>query len=162
GGSVGGPDGRYDGVLMPQQAEEWVDLSLPAREIGTDGALEVEIVVGDELQALGQPEQAAAHISVLAVTQRPVAEQASRESLVPAALFGLSLPRHLGRDPLDRLRLLGLFGESLGPTRLPSFPCHDREGDSGDRGADRQEGGHGRPAPCPPGGPAYRADWPGA
>ena len=67
---------------MSQQALECVGLAAPAREVRADRPLEVEIVFGDEPQALRQPEQAAAHVAFLAVTQPAVAEQPGREPLV--------------------------------------------------------------------------------
>ncbi len=160
--AVGAPDGRQDAVGVPQKGLEGVGLSAPASEVRADRPLKITVVFGDKPQALRQPEQPAAHVTFLTVTQPPVAKQAGREPLVQPPLHRLATVRLQGGDPLPLFFPPRPLGAGLRKACAAAFPGHQSEGDQGARHGECQQSGHARPAPRPPRGSVDHADRQGA
>ena len=68
--TVGAPGGRHNPTLVLQQCLERVELRLPARQVGMDGPAQIRIVLRDQAQALGRPDEPRANIALIAVAGR--------------------------------------------------------------------------------------------
>src|SRR5271157_2507662 len=155
---VGAPGGCHNPTLVLQQCPERVELRLPARQVGTDGPAQIRIVLRDQAQALGQPEQASTNVALIAVAQRAVTKQAGRDPLVKQSFLRFALPSLIGRESLQLLGRLSRLSASLSQSRLPSFPCDRGEGGNGTHSADHQQRCDSRTALRPLDDPTPRAD----